>query len=169
MLTTQPMVGVPRVTGTQATKLERSGLLGLSDPCHSPELHLPEPRSQCSPMVLCMHCLAPTQGTFEPRRSVIDPTCSEWLLTYFSMMVFICAPLSKRAIQLSPFIFTLAMFSIPYHHWKGSGFKKGVCKVVFTPQEPLSGGSSCHLLLSEGSRLPSLTLSPPSHLTVSCL
>ena len=88
---------------------------------------------------------------------------------YFSEMVFIWAPLSKKALQLSPFILILATFLTPYHHWKGSGFKKGVCRLVFMPQEPLSGGSSQCLSLLEGSRLPSLMLSPPSHLTVSFL
>ena len=63
-------------------------------------------------------------------KSVVGPTCRECLFTYLSMMVFTCALLSRRAMQLSPFIFTLATFSILYHHWKGSGFKKGVCKVV---------------------------------------
>ena len=66
-----------------------------------------------------------------------------------------------------PFILTLAMFSAPYHCWKGSRFKKGVCGAGFMPWEPLSGGSSWHWLLSEGSRLPSPMLSPPCHLTVS--
>ena len=58
------------------------------------------------------------------------------------------------------------MFSILYHCWKGSGFKKGVCKVIFMPWEPLSGGSSQCLSLSEGSRLPLPSPSPPCHLTV---
>ena len=40
------MVGVPRMTGIQAGK--GPGLLGLFDLHHSPELCLPEPRSQCS-------------------------------------------------------------------------------------------------------------------------
>ena len=84
-------------------------------------------------------------------------------------MVFICAPLSKRVIQLSPFILTLAMFSTPYHCGKGSRFKKGVCRLVFTPWKPPSGGSLWHLSLPEGSGLPSSMLSPPSHLTVSFL
>ena len=44
MLMTQLMVDVPKITGIQAAKLERSGLLGLFDLHHSPELHLPEPR-----------------------------------------------------------------------------------------------------------------------------
>ena len=88
---------------------------------------------------------------------------------YLNMMVFTWAPLSKRAMQLSPFIFTLATFSILYHCWKGSGFKKGVCEVVFTPWEPPSEGSSWCSWLSEGSGLPLLLPSPPSHLTASCL
>ena len=59
------------------------------------------------------------QASLELTRLVIGPTCSEWLLTYLSMIVFIWSPLSKRAIPLSPFILTLAMFLIPYHCWKG--------------------------------------------------
>ena len=109
----------------------------------------------------------PLQATLAPRRSVIGPICNEWSLTYLGMMVLIWAPLSKRAIQLSPFILTLAMFLIWYHHWKGSEFKKGVCRVGFMPWEPPSGGSSWHWLLLEGSGLPSLMPSPPCHLTVS--
>ena len=101
--------------------------------------------------------------TLEPRRSVISPTYNEWSLMYHGMMVFISATLSKTAIQLSLFIFTLATFLIPYHHWKGSRFKKGVCRVVFMPQEPPSGGSLQHLLLSEGSRL-SFIIAIPSFL-----
>ena len=42
-------------------------------------------------------------------------------------------PLSRRAIQLSPLILTLATFSTPCHHWKGSGLKKGVCVHCSTP------------------------------------
>ena len=75
----------------------------------------------------------------------------------------------QRTIQLSPFILTLATSSILYHCWKGSGFKKGICRVVFMHWEPLSGGSSQCLSLSEGSGLPSSLLSPPSHLTASYL
>ena len=33
----------------------------------------------------------------------------------------------RKAIQLSPLILTLATFLTPNHHWKGLGFKKGVC------------------------------------------
>ena len=109
------------------------------------------------------------QVTLEPMRSVIGPTCNEWSFTYLSMMVFIWAPLPKRTINLYLFTLTLVMFLAPYQHWKGSGFKKGVCEVAFTPQEPLSGGSLWWLLLLEGSRLPLLLSSPPSHLTVSYL
>ena len=36
-------------------------------------------------------------------------------------------------MQLSPLIFTLATFLTPCHHWKGSGFKKGVCAHCCTP------------------------------------
>ena len=106
------------------------------------------------------------QVTFAPRRLVISPICNKWSLTYLGMMVLICAPLSKRAIQLSPFILTLAMFSTPCQCWKGSGIKKGVCWGGFMPWEPPSGGSLMCWLLSVGSRLPSSMPSPPCCLTV---
>ena len=60
---------------------------------------------------------------------------------YLGVMVLICIPLSRRAMQLSPFNLTLAMFSTPYQSQKGSGFKKGVCCGGFTPWKPPSGGS----------------------------
>ena len=59
------------------------------------------------------------------------------------------------------------MFLTPYHCWKGSRFKKGVCRLFFILQEPLSGSSLWHLSLLEGSRLPLSNTSPPSHLTAS--
>ena len=76
-------------------------------------------------------------------------------------MVFICAPLSRRAIQLSPLIFTLATFLTPYQCWKRSGFKKGVCVHHSTPLAPPLGASLVWPLLSERSGLPSLMPSPP--------
>ena len=51
------------------------------------------------------------QVTFAPRILVISPICNGWSLTYLGMMLLICAPLSKRAIQLSPLILTLATFN----------------------------------------------------------
>ena len=75
-------------------------------------------------------------------------------------MVFTCAPLSRRAIQLFLLIFTLATFLALYHHWKGSGFKKGVCVCCSMPWEPPLWVSSAWPPLSEGSRLPSLVPSP---------
>ena len=99
------------------------------------------------------------------RRLVIGPICNEWSLTYLGVMVLIWVPLSKRAIQLSPFILNLVMILTLCQCWKGSGFKKGVCWGDFMPQEPLSVGSFTCLLLLEWSRLPSLMLSPPGHLT----
>ena len=107
------------------------------------------------------------QVTFASRRLVTGPICNEWSLMYLGMMVLIYAPLSKRAIQLSPFILTLATFLTPCQCWKGSRFKKWVCWGSFMPWESLSGGSLMCWLLSEGSGLPlSLMLSPPCHLTV---
>ena len=58
-------------------------------------------------------------------RLVIGPTCNEWSLMYLGTMVFIWASLSKRAIQLSPFILTLAMFLTLYHCQKGVWIQEG--------------------------------------------
>ena len=60
---------------------------------------------------------------------------------YLGMMVLICTPLSSRAMQLSPFILTLATFLTPCQHQKGSEFKKGICCGSFMPWEPQFGGS----------------------------
>ena len=84
-------------------------------------------------------------------------------------MVFICLPLSRRAIQLSPLIFTLAIFLTPYQCWKGSGFKKEVWVHCPTPWGLPPGMSWAWLLLSEGSGLPSLVPSPPNGLKVTLL
>ena len=60
------------------------------------------------------HIPRPMQVTCPPPRSERGPTFSEWFLMNPSIMVFICMPLSRRAIQLSPLTLTLATFSIPY-------------------------------------------------------
>ena len=64
----------------------------------------------------CIGITQPYTGDFSPRKFVIGPNCNEWSLTYLGMMVLICVPLSKRAIQLFPFILTLAMFLAPCQH-----------------------------------------------------
>ena len=76
-------------------------------------------------------------------------------------MVFICVPLSRRTIQLSPLILTLATFLTPCHRWKGSGFKKGVCVHCSMPWVLPLGVSLVWSLLSEGSRLSSSVLLSP--------
>ena len=75
-------------------------------------------------------------------------------------MVLICAPLSRRALQLSLLIFTLATFSTLYQPLNGPGFKKGVCLGHVMPWEPPPGSSWALLLSPEGSGLPSLTTVP---------
>ena len=81
-------------------------------------------------------------------------------------MIFICMPLSRRAIQLSPLIITLATFSTPCHCWKGSGFEKGVCVHFSTPWALPLGAWLVWSLSSEGPGLPSLVQSPPCSLSV---
>ena len=76
-------------------------------------------------------------------------------------MVFICVPLSRRAIQLSPLILTLAMFSTPCHCWKGSGFRKGVCAHCSMPWVLPLEALLVWSLLSEGPGIPSSVPSPP--------
>ena len=61
--------------------------------------------------------------------------------------------LSRRAMQLSPLTLTLATFSIPYHQWKGSGFKKGVCEWCSMPWVSCLGRPLVWLPFLEESRL----------------
>ena len=83
-------------------------------------------------------------------------------------MVFICVSLSRRAIQLSPLILTLATFLTPCHHagrdWDSR--RESVCAWLYTLGTPSGGISLAWLLLSEGPRLPSLALSPPCSLNL---
>ena len=103
----------------------------------------------------------PTQATHLLTRSDRGPTSKEWLLTNPMVIVFICAPLSRRAMQLSLLILMLTTFSIPYHQWKGSGFKKGVCLWHPMPWVSHPGTPLAWPPWLEGSGLPSLALSPP--------
>ena len=81
-------------------------------------------------------------------------------------MVFICMPLSRRAMQLSLLTLNLAMFLIPYHQWKGWGFKKGICTWHCTSWAFQPGVPSAWSPFLEGPRLPSLAPSPPFGLNV---
>ena len=100
------------------------------------------------------------QVTCPPVRSERGPTSSEWFSINPGIIVLICMPLPRRAIQLSPFTFTLTAFLIPYHWLKGSGFKKGVCAQLLTPWLPHLGVSLVWLPFPERPRLPSLALYP---------
>ena len=84
----------------------------------------------------------------------------EWFSMNPGVMVLICIPLSRRAIQLSPLTLTLAMFSILYHWLKGMGFKKGVCVWHFMPWVSCPGAPSVWSPFPEGLGLPSLAPSP---------
>ena len=79
------------------------------------------------------------QATFTPR----EIGNLQGVITYVfgGDGVDLCPMWSSRAMQLSPFILTLATFLTPCQHQKGSGFKKGVCCGGFMPWEPPSGGS----------------------------
>ena len=81
-------------------------------------------------------------------------------------MVLICAPWSRRAMQLSPLTLTLATFLIPYHWLQGSGFKKGVCAQYLMPWTSHPGAPLARPSFLEGLSLPSLVLSPLSSLKV---
>ena len=89
-----------------------------------------------------------------------DLISREQVSTKLGIIVFICAPLLRRAIQLSPLTLTLAMFSTPYHHWKGLRFYKGVCVWHPTPWASHPGVLLVEPPFLEGSRLPSLVPSP---------
>ena len=153
---TCPMVGIPKMMGTLTMNLEKvwddQGYLIFVITLNSVHLN-PLP--------------SPTQATLAPMRLVISPTSRECSFTYLSVIVFTCTPLSRRAMQFSPFIFTFAMFSMPYHHWNGSRFKKGVCENNSMPPEPPVGVSLWCWMVLEGSGLPSPLPAPPSHLTAS--
>ena len=58
-------------------------------------------------------------------------------------------------------VFTRTTFSIPYHQWKGLGFKKGICVWCTMPWASLPGAPLAWPPWLEGSRLPSPVLSPP--------
>ena len=102
------------------------------------------------------------QMTHLPMRSERGLTSRGWVSTNSGMMVLICVPLSKRAIQLSLLTLTLAMFLIPYHQVKGSGFKKGVWVWCFIPRMSQDEAPLMWLPFLEGFVLPSLVQSPSS-------
>ena len=104
-----------------------------------------------------------------PPRSERGPISREWFSMSPGIMVLILAPLSKRAMHLSPLISTLATFSVPYHWLKGLGFKKAVCVWHFTPGVSHPWTPSAWSPFLEGLRLPSLVLSPLSGLETSLL
>ena len=85
------------------------------------------------------------------------------------VMVLFCAPLSRRVMQLSPLSLTLAMFSIPYQCWNGSGLEKGVCGGRLMPWRPPPGGPWAQTVLPEGFGLPSSIMSPLHSLTAHLL
>ena len=108
----------------------------------------------------------PAQTTHLPIRSVRGPTSREWVSMNSGVTVLICAPLPKRAIQLSLLTLTLAMFLILYQWVKVSIFKKGVWVWCFTPEVSLPWVPSEWLPFLRA-WLPYLVPSPPSGLKVS--
>ena len=103
----------------------------------------------------------PTQATHLPTMSERGPTSREWFSMNPGIMVLICVPLSRRAMQLSPLTLTLATFSIPYHQLKGSGCKKGVCAWDLMPWTSHPGAPLAWSAFLEGPRLPSSVPPPP--------
>ena len=101
MFTTWLILGVPRITGTCATKFDKSGIPKLFGLCHNPGLHPFEPIWWCSLKVESMHspslhrqliCLLGLTGALHQKN---DPQ------TKLRVIVFFCVPLSRCAIQLS--------------------------------------------------------------------
>ena len=83
----------------------------------------------------------------------------EQVLMKLGMFMFICTPLSRRAMQLSQLTLTLAMFFTLYHDWKGLGFKKGVSVWYPMPWVSCPGVSLVESPFLPGSGIPSLAMS----------
>ena len=75
----------------------------------------------------------PTQVTYPPITSETGPTSREWLSTNLGVMVFISAPLSRRAMQFSPLTLTLATFFNSIPSLEGIRIQEGsLCMTSFT-------------------------------------
>ena len=101
-----------------------------------------------------------------PRRLVIQPHL-QWVITYIFRhdSVDLGAVVQESHTTLSIYPHCSYVFD-PVPMLNGLCIQEGSLLGGFMPQEPLSGGSSMHCLLSEGSGLPSSMPSPPWHLTV---
>ena len=66
------------------------------------------------------------------------------------VIVFICAPLSRRAIKLSPLTLTLTAFSTPYHYWIHEG---SLCVMSYPLGIP-SGGAFGRVTFPRGVQAP---------------
>ena len=75
-------------------------------------------------------------------------------------MAFICMPLSKRAIQLSPLTLTLATFSTPYHCWKRVRIKEGSLCVMSYTLGILSWGAFGRVAFPRGVQAPFFSAIP---------
>ena len=158
--------GFPGSQGPVPWSWTNTALLGLSDPHHGPGLSLLKP-IWWQPKGWVNAFPRPTHVTYPPTRSERGPTSRKWFSTNPGIMVFICAPLSRKAMHLSLLTLTLAIFLIPYHQLKGSGFKNGVCVWCFTPWASHLGAPLAWSPFLEGPRLPSLVSSPLFSLNVS--
>ena len=97
-------------------------------------------------------------------RSLNGQTSKGQALMNYGVTALTIEPLSKRTKQISSSILTWAMFSGPYQHVSGSGFKKGVfCDVLMLEASHLEIPTEWQLVI-EGLSFPSL-LSPLSCLS----
>ena len=75
-------------------------------------------------------------------------------------MVLICAPLSRRAMQLSPLTLTLATFLILYHLFKGVRIQEGSLYSAFYALGVLSWGTFGMAIFPRGPQPPFLSTIP---------
>ena len=151
------IIGVPKITGTCTMKSDKSGITGLFGPHHSPGFHPLEPIWPCSLKVRQMHSL-------DLHRWLICWLGLKvvWLLGsgFWQNLVWLCLSIVEKghtALPINPYP---GHVLTPYHCWKGSGFKKGVCVWPPMPWTSCPGVPLVELPFLEGSRLPSLALSP---------
>ena len=107
-----------------------------------------------------MHSPDLTQVTHLPTRSESGPTSRDWLSMKLGVIVFICAPLWRRVIQLSPITLTVAIFFPPVPSLERVRIQEGSPCVMSYALGIQSWVPSVESPFLEGSGLPSFVPSP---------